>query len=852
MLYKLYSDLSDKTDKSERAFEADSSYSLYNDEIVYQRDMSSNEEERMRYSKYNSIDTFKIGSRWGRKISFLNEILKDKDKKDGKNRESILKKIVQMAFGKKNLGNITEYNEEVELKVKIKLGEVGRYFKVFGNENKYINQIGKDGYLDFINMEMLGDYASGDIDQLNQGLEDWLLKEKDIKLDGYLKEHFYAIFDQKIKEFFKQQNDSSKTEITFEEFVNDVSLWATDGSSGKDIKSIDGWKNFKNSFRNTKKIFGLLSNKSTLIEKCLKIKEQRLKVNIKRELVKSRGVVNSDIYTYLLMSYISYICESSLYHSQNSSLFVKSNSDKKIFYNNIIKALEKGDEYFVPIDQSTFDANVNHNMVRRCFNGWREYCSRFYNQKNDLKRIFGIMDTVMTKGKVLAYGKEFDFKNGIPSGWRWTSMFDTAINYAQTKTIEQMMNEMGQPIILNDLILQGDDVNCTVTSERSGKFMVAFFDYIGLTTNRRKMFISNNRTEYLRVQYIKGEKIEMIGLPVRSLPTLFARSPLSTELMSLNSLIDQWMKIGRRFKMMGSKWFLSEMKNDMMSYVNRYSKEKINLKDIDGYLKTDSRFGGYGLVEDSINSTEYVIIKERIITIEREDIEEKKMKMIEIMEKQNKIDRLIEFSRYINNELDFYGEKKIKEITVKREKKYQVRGGNKVLPSLEGSRSVRKVNITEALNTQKNKKLSITLGYKNKNGTDTMYDKQSLFYILNRGKREKIQKSKGMRYVNKFKFEDYFRFHDENINMNDHYIKKLIDSTKSFQNRYLLENEEFVKYSKILELGTSFNNIVLQLEVYEKVKFIIETKRWTTYTLSNVQQTCSQFVVDTKGFYISE
>lgn len=850
MLNKLYGELDNEVNISNVEFEDYKSYNLYNDTIEYKLNMSRNEEERKRFRMYDNRDDFNIGSRWGTKLSFINDLLRIKDKEDKKNRTNILKKCVEMAFGKKNIGKIEKYDEELELKIKIKFGEIGRYFKVMGNENKYIEQIGVNGYLDFINMEMLGDYAPDDLEQASQGLDTWLLIEKDIKGDEDFKKLFYTLFDEYIDDFFVQNEkfNMEKRTYTFKEYVNDVTLWATDGSSGASIKMIKEWKQLKGSFRNTKKIFGLLMNKEELYHKCLNVNEQVLKVNIKRELVKSRGVVNSDIYTYLLMSYMSYMCESTLYNTQKSSLFLKNNQSKKIFYSNIIEGLEENQEYFVPIDQSSFDANVNHNMVRRCFNGYKKYCMNFNYKENDIEMILNKMEKIITKGKVQAYGKEFEFKNGIPSGWRWTSMFDSAINYAQTKALEKIMNMMGQPIIIKNLMVQGDDVNCTIEGKKSAEMLVIFFNHIGLTTNRRKMFISKDRTEYLRVQYILGDKIEMIGLPVRSVPSLFCRSPLATDLMSLNSLIDQFTKIGRRFKIINNKEFQNIMYSDFVGYVNNYSDIKINVNHIKNYISLDSRFGGYGMQLNEEEDNFMVIIKERVVKESREDIENKRKIMINIMENENDVRNLIENARYINEELEIYGEMKKKRIKVKIIRRYDSGGKNKCIASPD----IRKrIKIKSELSNKKKIPEQIHFSYDD-NGRKRPYDKQSLYYIINVNRREKLVEDNAMKFVRKKKINEFFEFHDKKINKSERWMNKLLAATKAFQARYLLRNEDFINKSKTLDLGQSMNGVILDLVIKERVQYTILVSRWTTFTLSNIQQICSQFVVDSNDFIISE
>lgn len=567
--------------------------------------IQTSEEKRKRTTLMVGMDCYQIGDRWGEKLTLHRLLLEEKDKLNKINNKEthcaqFLDMIMEDVLGVEN-----------EWDMKVRFGEIGRYMKVLGNENKYISLIGENNYIYFINLELLGDYASSDINEASQGLDDWLLKEKDIIATDHIKELFYNYFDKGLSDFFQKKNNYNyDKEMTWDSFLKEPDAWSTMGSAGKSLKYIDNYQDLKGSFVNNKKIFGILVNKETLAKKTKERKKQYMKVNIKRELVKSRGVVNSDVETYLHMAYISYLVQDTLYGNQNCTLLLKSNNDLKEFNKHMFDNLND-EEINLPLDQSAFDARVNMNMIHRCYNKWKYYCKQFSSSTNDIDIVFEKLDSLLFNGDVIVGKDKFDYKNGIPSGWRWTSIFDSAINYAECKAIEHILNDIGVITRLSDITVQGDDVQCNVNSKMAGEYVIAFFDMLGLQINRRKMFISGERSEYLRLQYYINEgKYTIRGIPPRCLPTLFYRSPITSEQMSLNSLLDQWLKIIRRYELYESKIVFNMMIKDCLNFLRSklrneewkrkiklktYEDININEKDIKNYLFTPSIYGGYGM-----------------------------------------------------------------------------------------------------------------------------------------------------------------------------------------------------------------------------------------------------------------
>lgn len=773
-----------------------------------QIDISNSEIKRMRFTEYNHKDIFKLGTRWGPKFSFYYDTLGKVNKK----LQIVLLNIIN------DIKKIKDFDEK---KMKSRLSDIGRYCKIEGNEavigGKKLNN---NNWKYFVNMEMLGDYAPDDINELNQGLERWLLIPKDINLVGIAKEKYYEYFDDGLNEFFSRSRTGVCENMTMETFINHVELWGTSGSGGNVMQDIDS--SLKNTFVNTKKSLSMLLDPKKLLYKVKNHTKQRLKVNIKRELVKSRGVVNVDLYTYIIMSYLSYHFESSFNGMTKTPLFQKKKKDVLEQFNKIIENI---DSVNVPLDQSTFDANVNHNMVKRCWDKLKKYIStitrsddvKFYSDKMDYLIING--DVVYTKNGIKTKAK---FSNGIPSGWRWTSLFDSAINYAQLRAAEKLMTESGLWVSLSNIVVQGDDVQCNVRNELEGERLIAFTDLIGLEVNRKKMYIDKKRSEFLRLTYTHNDDntYSQFGYPARMLAGIFFGKPDDNERISLNSTIDQWQKFRRRCNLFNNKWLFNMMITDMERKINtrnnKEGKEKISRDEIISFVIKKKAFGGYGEVNKLELHTTDNIMKEVNIHETTDEVTNRIEKAIEINKKYTYVDksRLKDNENYIRNQMQWYG--------LKRRRYYKLTKSEIRMNVITNNVSI--VKFQEAMRMSKSiKDLSLRVGYKVENNNFTMSSAQ-LKEMLDKG-RENYELEYNVKMISSPSLSGWLR------------------SSKTWQNRVLMGNENII-INNTTQQGVNLNNLICYYEQLQIVHSYLKTSRWTSSLLTLCQESCQNFLSD--------
>lgn len=770
--------------------------------------INSSEQKRMRFTNYNTKDYFKMGTRWGPKLSFYYDVVNQIDKKLGIVLHSIINYVI------KNSDNDED-------KIKTIFADIGRYCKVKGDDARIANiRLNNDHWKYFINLEMFGDYASSDIKNLNQGLEKWLLTKKDIKLTGDLYDMYYKKFDEALIEFFKPQVTGKHEIITLKQFIKRIDLWSTAGSAGNVMKMVG--EEFKNKFVNTKKGVGYLISPEKIYEKVLKHKRQRLKVNIKRELVKSRGVVNVDLYTYIIMSYLSYYFEPKLIGMKNTPLFSKRKSDILEQLNKIIK---NSKDINVPMDQSTFDANVDHTMVRHCWTQLKNVLLKGINV-TDVQIMTEKMDQLITNGDVVYIIDKKQYKrpfiNGIPSGWRWTSLFDSAINFAQLKAAESILNMIDEKIQITNIIVQGDDVQCNVRTNLEGERLVAFTDLIGLEVNRKKMYISKNRTEFLRLTYrTDGDnQYKIFGYPARMIPTIFFGKPDDNERITLNSTIDQWQKFRRRCGLFNNRWLFEQMITDIFNKINTRNKSmgksSLSKDDIISYIITHRSHDGYGEINNmNYKSNNNIIIE--INKIDRPpDIEERSKKALELGLRYYDRNKLYtaDITTFITNQMQWFGQKYVRYYEIKEivKRKNIIVNHSKI------------TNYEEALMLSRNLH-DLSLGVKMKvDGITTTMSSAQLKEMLDIG-RLKYEKEKEVSVISTSTLSRWLR------------------SSKTFQQRVLEKNENVVINNTNIQ-GVTTNNLICYYNQLKFINSLINTQRWTSSLLTLCQLSCQEFLTD--------
>jgi len=383
----------------------------------------------------------------------------------------------------------------------------------------------------FVNGENLGGYRLPGATSFEDEVVPWLIEGKDLEVAGSVRA-FLEMFRKGVREFLRRAPSVEKAngeEVSWQAFTEDPGLWGRPGASTeKSGIKVNGRAVRKNKWASAlamgpedvrHMIFGEdLFQYPTLIEKL--------------EEVKRRLVMNSDLKTYLRMAYPSIWIFLALANHPNTPLYSDSRTRVNWWKTRAGMFLLR---WFVPLDQSKFD-NIPFNLMLavvcwELFDWVRTSCT--WRAYDVVMACLAVACGTIVNGGFIE-GRRFD--KGVLSGWLWTALLDTIINFA----LWWVCNELARLVGLQCLEVQaaGDDDAVVAEGPLHCVGLARIYGMIGLDVNPTKFFISNNRDEFLRVV---GTAEEASGYMLRGVKGIFWRNPIASDPPAgLGRLREQW------------------------------------------------------------------------------------------------------------------------------------------------------------------------------------------------------------------------------------------------------------------------------------------------------------------------
>lgn len=255
---------------------------------------------------------------------------------------------------------------------------------------------------------------------------------------------------------------------------------------------------------------------------------QRNKAIAKREKSKVRPVINSDDELYLRMSYVSSWLERGLSGNSRSTLFMSSEQRLAVW-----RRLSADDgAWRLPLDQSRFDWHVNKSMlgiindeIYRLASGIPDASVRA-----DVERVLRQISSTIANGGSISFpgtSETVEVEKGVMSGWRWTALYDTIVNWAELWVARDAVKSLRGRDGVVYAVAQGDDDMLHVADEWDVVLYPVLYARMGLDVNPGKFFASRVRDEFLRQVGRVGQGSS--GYPVRALGSVLWRNPLSAD-----------------------------------------------------------------------------------------------------------------------------------------------------------------------------------------------------------------------------------------------------------------------------------------------------------------------------------
>ncbi|KAL4702454.1 hypothetical protein ACJJTC_018841 [Scirpophaga incertulas] len=258
--------------------------------------------------------------------------------------------------------------------------------------------------------------------------------------------------------------------------------------------------------RRYKGVDAVLHSDRQIENEILGLAHEEMVVLQKSEGGKVRPVVKTGNRINRKMDFLSEVVEKGLYGSRVSTLFAgaQGNEDIDIMW---ARQVRNPDSLKVPLDQGGFDQHQSLPTIRAVLTAIGDVCISATRPGSEYRRVWEVLwhSLIGRRVEIRLGGESFTWGNGIPSGWRWTALLDTLLNYCSLKAIQGVTQiRVGRGIPLGNITVQGDDVMMTAKNLEDAAEIIAGYGDAGYEVHPSKTFFSRERGEFLRRSYEPG------------------------------------------------------------------------------------------------------------------------------------------------------------------------------------------------------------------------------------------------------------------------------------------------------------------------------------------------------------
>lgn len=275
---------------------------------------------------------------------------------------------------------------------------------------------------------------------------------------------------------------------TLDDFLASPSSWLSNGAS--DSRKLEGT-------RSTKFSTYAVSTNAQLHVDMFDPECPHYRVFDKREKGKHRNLISSPWSLFLQMSFVGQQAESRFKKVVPTSLSSDWNAESWLRVMDTMRT-----KLFVPIDQSKFDHVPSKRVLLRC----AEILCKSGTCPLDSERVMIsklILDR-LAHATLSYHNNTYSHQRGLLSGWRWTSLMGTMINYAEYISITDSLAVPRQ--LKENVCFQGDDALIAVNDWADAVKIVRRYMEV-LPVNPSKFFIDNKRSEYLRYVITRNRRL---------------------------------------------------------------------------------------------------------------------------------------------------------------------------------------------------------------------------------------------------------------------------------------------------------------------------------------------------------
>lgn len=413
----------------------------------------------------------------------------------------------------------------------------------------------------------------------------WLCK--DTVLGGPVGEDNYLDW------FHREVEDFMRTEFKMPEHQPTIDGWVAtgkwmegkSGTGGKVGVTIDGKRKMT---RRTKPLAGVLMWDAEVGMELTASSREVMHILQKSEAGKVRSVVKTGDKVNRKMNYLSGYLEDGLHGSPLSTLFAGEAGNERIDFD-LIDAVRDESTWKVPLDQGAFDEKQSKMSIAVALHAVGMALEERGMNGDGCAVWAALWDSLFVRGALVEWADESrPWKNGLPSGWRWTAVLDTILNVCSFRVIRKISEiRLGKPFWVGHFYAQGDDVIFAARDLGGIRLIIDTYGKLGYEVHPYKTYISRGRGEFLRRSY---EAIGVTGYLARTMHGLRFKNPIQDDPLSLTERIYSHMM----------QWHLAMLRGGVPEVVVQMLMEdlrgmRISTKKAAGLFLTPNCLGGGGV-----------------------------------------------------------------------------------------------------------------------------------------------------------------------------------------------------------------------------------------------------------------
>lgn len=424
-------------------------------------------------------------------------------------------------------------------------------------------------------------------EELQPEVEEWLGIPRHLG-GGVGTERYISDMYNKTRKFLRAEWSQPKQLITLQQYLS-KGFWVRGKSGTGQVPTLQIQGKRKRG-RRFKGYDAVIKDDPELMKEMLSPTPEIMKVMQKSEGVKIRPVVKTGNEVFRKMDFLSELIENGLKGSKSSTLFTTNEGAEEIDIQLVNQMIQKFLSK-VPLDQGGFDQHQSQATIAAVLLALWDECIRDREIPGDYELVMQALWDSLFQARWENGSFSGTWKNGIPSGWRWTALLDTLLNISSFLCACDYILEFWnvEPDVVFQC-MQGDDVIFSTRSYKMIPALVSMYAELGYDVHPQKTYISRDRGEFLRRSY---EPNLVTGYFGRSALSIMYRNPTQgmqiSKLERLTSRVQQWALV---FMRGASPHGVADR------MIEDAEQMGVTKQDLINFCFTPSTYGGIGMTKD--------------------------------------------------------------------------------------------------------------------------------------------------------------------------------------------------------------------------------------------------------------